>query len=96
MSILCSQEAYKNFLLAMALCHTVHVHKENTSNSNGNVADRENNYNSSGEQARAATNKEPVTQVDGQTLYDVDDLDYQASSPDEKALVEAAHRWVAY
>ncbi|XP_072034886.1 phospholipid-transporting ATPase IF-like isoform X2 [Amphiura filiformis] len=86
------EESFKNFLLAMALCHTVHVHKEKTSNSNGNVADRENNYNSSGEQARAATNKD-TTQMNGHLIDEPEELDYQASSPDEKALVEAARRY---
>ena len=108
--------------MALALCHTVHVHRHDESNSNGNIADRENNFNSSGEQAKNggfnssgehATNGgfsnsngghaneksaldasgDHHTQGGGDAASMEDayaDLDYQASSPDEKALVEAA------
>lgn len=55
-----SEVAKREFLLAMALCHTVHVNADET------------DY-------RARSNSELRR-------------DYQASSPDEKALVEAANR----
>ncbi|XP_030838216.1 probable phospholipid-transporting ATPase IF isoform X3 [Strongylocentrotus purpuratus] len=55
----------EQFLLTMALCHTVHVHKE-AGSSNG---------------------------VENGTVGETPMLQYEASSPDEKALVEAASQY---
>ena len=56
----------KEFLLCMALCHTVHVNKDQ-----------------GGDEVDAPNANEDYTQ-----------WQYEASSPDEKALVEAARRSV--
>lgn len=53
------------FLLALALCHTVHITRKSSKN-------------------------DEAAQI---SELNLDDLEYQASSPDEKALVEASSKY---
>ncbi|XP_078614739.1 phospholipid-transporting ATPase IF-like isoform X2 [Branchiostoma floridae x Branchiostoma japonicum] len=63
------EASVEEFLVAIALCHTVHVHSNNSS-----------------------ANSTPV-KANGMSLDSAASFEYQASSPDEKALVEAADRF---
>ncbi|KAI8514226.1 putative phospholipid-transporting ATPase IF, partial [Branchiostoma belcheri] len=63
------EAAVEEFLVAIALCHTVHVHSNNSS-----------------------ANSTPV-KANGVSMDSAASFEYQASSPDEKALVEAADRF---
>ena len=67
------QPAVEQFLVTLALCHTVHI---------ANGSDRK-------------SRDQPVSQgIDNVSFApDVFDYDYQASSPDDKALVEACRRF---